>query len=144
LGDVAEYIAEIYRPGQCSIEIKIDFETIASLFLNVSMNTIRQAILDYRKLKLKPDMVTIGGKARNKIIILLSETAKHNLYQTIQHLKHLLPGTHKRLKFFQKNFIESQNKNEKREILFIDEICGCVCLCRSDCVGCSNSESSCD
>jgi hypothetical protein len=56
------------------------------------MNTIRQAILDNKKLKLKPQMVKLGGKAGNKIIITPPPVSKQNLYHTIQHIKTLLPS----------------------------------------------------
>ena len=54
LGDVAEYIKEVYSPQGCYLSIKIDLAAIDSLQLEVTIDSIRLSILKTSKLKVKP------------------------------------------------------------------------------------------
>ncbi|KAI4168021.1 MAG: hypothetical protein LQ343_006728 [Gyalolechia ehrenbergii] len=58
LKDVASHIDVYWQHSQSFISIKMDFDTINKLQLNLSMHDIRKAILKHRKLKLKPEHIT--------------------------------------------------------------------------------------
>lgn len=101
LGDIAEYIKEVYSPSKCYLEIKIDFEAIYALRLKCTTESIKKSIVAHKKLKLKPEQIVISGKHQNKILIQPNEGPvsrgrdkhlKSNIYFSMQILKTLLPS----------------------------------------------------
>lgn len=53
LGDVAEYIKEVYTADGCYLSVKLDLEAIKALQLEVDVNSIARSILKTPKLKVK-------------------------------------------------------------------------------------------
>eukprot|EP01126_Amoeba_proteus_P030001 TRINITY_DN2968_c0_g1_i9.p1 TRINITY_DN2968_c0_g1~~TRINITY_DN2968_c0_g1_i9.p1 ORF type:complete len:908 (+),score=199.39 TRINITY_DN2968_c0_g1_i9:1954-4677(+) len=75
LHDIVDYMAEVFGPSGAYLEIKIDWELVNALFIKVTLKSIIDAIIAQNKilrLGLKEDNVDIGGKFRDKIIILPS------------------------------------------------------------------------
>merc|ERR1719418_59202 len=54
LGEVSEYVEEVFLPDDCFLLIKLDVERIKLLKLEVNAETIRYSILTAPKLKIKP------------------------------------------------------------------------------------------
>jgi DNA-directed RNA polymerase III subunit RPC1 len=59
LGDIAEYIKEVYTPQGCYLSVKIDLAAIKALQLEVTTSTIRNSILKTKKLKVKEKHIDI-------------------------------------------------------------------------------------
>jgi len=89
LGQIAEYIAEVYDPSGCFLSIKLCMRTIAALLLDVNAVTVKRALLADSKLKLKdPD---IKVKAADKLHILPSDHSRSGMFFALQALKNTLP-----------------------------------------------------
>ncbi|XP_014244779.1 DNA-directed RNA polymerase III subunit RPC1 [Cimex lectularius] len=86
LGEVTEYIEEVYVPHDCFILIKIDIERIRLLKLEVDAETIRFSICS-SKLKLKPNQVIVQTPA---VITVNPSVGKESLDHTLRALKHSL------------------------------------------------------
>jgi DNA-directed RNA polymerase III subunit RPC1 len=78
LGDIAEYIKEVYTPQGCYLSIKIDLDAINALKLEVDIETICQSILKTPKLKVKDKHVTVVSPC--KLHIEPYETARDKMY----------------------------------------------------------------
>lgn len=89
LGDVAEYIKEVYSPQGCYLSIKIDLAAIDSLQLEVTIDTIKDSILKTSKLKVKEKHLKV--MSYNKMHIEPYETGRDKLYFVMQQLKSKLP-----------------------------------------------------
>jgi DNA-directed RNA polymerase III subunit RPC1 len=59
LGDVCEYIKEVYTPRGCYLEVKVDLESIEKLKLEVTTESIKHSIFHSPKIKLKEKNVSI-------------------------------------------------------------------------------------
>ena len=59
LGDIAEYIKEVYTPKGCYLSIKLDLEAIEALKLELSIDQIKSSILSTPRLKVKDKNITI-------------------------------------------------------------------------------------
>ena len=88
LGDIAEYIKEVYSPQGCYLSLKIDFAAIEALQLEVTIDSIKQSILA-GKLKVKERHLKIVK--HNKMHIEPYETGRDKLYFVMQQLKSKLP-----------------------------------------------------
>jgi hypothetical protein len=53
LGDIAEYIEEVYSPGQCYLTVKIDLAAINALQLGINAESIAKSIREHKKLRVK-------------------------------------------------------------------------------------------
>uniref|UniRef100_A0A6B2KWD9 DNA-directed RNA polymerase subunit n=1 Tax=Arcella intermedia TaxID=1963864 RepID=A0A6B2KWD9_9EUKA len=92
LGDITEYIAEIYKPNaRPFLSIEIDWSLVVSLRLRLNVYSIRNAILSDKtqKLKLKEEDVDVSTK--NKIII-RPPGVSDSVYFALQNLKMKLPN----------------------------------------------------
>ena len=89
LGDVAEYIKEVYTPEGCYLSIKLDLAAINALKLEVDIASIAESILKTPKLKVKKENLSISG--REKIKIAPYETGRDKMYFFMQQLKAKLP-----------------------------------------------------
>ena len=81
LGDIAEYIKEVYSPEGCYLSIKIDMAAINALQLEVTVESIKQSILKTAKLKVKERHIKVID---NKIHIEPYETSRDKLYFVMQ------------------------------------------------------------
>ncbi len=89
LGDVAEYIKEVYSPQGCYLSLKIDIAAIEALQLEVTIESIRDSILKTGKLKVKDKHLKIVK--HDKMHIEPYETGRDKLYFIMQQLKSKLP-----------------------------------------------------
>lgn len=78
LGDVAEYIKEVYSPHGCYIVVKLDIKAISALQLEVDIDSIKRAIIKTSKLKVKEKHVVVVSK--EKLQIEPFETSRDKMY----------------------------------------------------------------
>jgi DNA-directed RNA polymerase III subunit RPC1 len=95
IADVAEYIKEIYEPQRCFLLIKLDEEKIKDNRIMCRGIDVVHAILRHKKLKLKPEHVSVLGNG-SKVMIIPPEaivrrgkdaSLLHNRYFTLQFVK---------------------------------------------------------
>ena len=48
----------MFGPHQCHVQIRLDWDTIRKLGLELTINDIRKAIINAKKLKLKKDVIS--------------------------------------------------------------------------------------
>jgi DNA-directed RNA polymerase III subunit RPC1 len=89
LGDVAEYIKEVYTAQGCYLSIKLDLEAIKSLQLEVTVDTIKHSILKAPKLKVKEQHISVASDCQ--IDIEPYDTSRDRMYFALQALKSKLP-----------------------------------------------------
>lgn len=118
LGDIAEYIKEVYTKNGCYLAVKIDLEAIKDLHLGVSMQSIQQSIIK-GKLKLKEKHVLI--KSDNKIHIEPYDESREKMYFEMQKLKNKLPRVSiKGINTIVRAVISKKKKNENKHKLFVE------------------------
>ncbi|KAL1139349.1 hypothetical protein AAG570_006333 [Ranatra chinensis] len=88
LGEVTEYLEEIYVSCDCFLLIKLDLERIRLLKLEVDAESIKYSICT-SKLKLKPRNVLVQTPS---VITIKYQTSKDSLDCTLRILKDSLPG----------------------------------------------------
>ncbi|CAG0896236.1 unnamed protein product, partial [Darwinula stevensoni] len=88
LGEVSEYIEEVYLPAECFLLVKLDIERIRLLKLEVDAECIRYSLCTC-KLKLKPGNVTVVSSSL--ITVKPNVSSRSTLYYSLQHLKEELP-----------------------------------------------------
>ncbi|EDO36291.1 predicted protein [Nematostella vectensis] len=108
LGEVTEYIEEVFLPDNCYLLIKLDTERIRLLKLEVDADTIQAAICSSRKLRLNQSQVRVHSSA--VICVYPTESAKSSLHYVMQQLRSDLPGV-----------LIKGYKNVTRAIIHIDE-----------------------
>ncbi|CAH6722905.1 DNA-directed RNA polymerase III subunit Rpc1p [[Candida] jaroonii] len=103
LHDVAYYIQDVYRNNMAYLSVKIDLKTIEKLQLELSIESIAQAIANAPKLKISPAHVSISGEDRINILVTISDKLdartmsgdfkdhSNTLFFRMQHLKRVLP-----------------------------------------------------
>jgi len=90
LGEVSEYVEEVFTPDACYLLIKIDINRIKLLKLEVDTQTIKYSLCIAPKLKIKPQHVSIHSKSI--LTIHPQETGKSSMYYVMQMLKGALPS----------------------------------------------------
>ncbi|XP_064623865.1 DNA-directed RNA polymerase III subunit RPC1-like [Lineus longissimus] len=88
LGEVSEYMEEVFLPDDCFIMVKLDLERIKLLKLEVSIDSIVQSICS-SKLRIKPGQIRCHND--NIICVEPVETSKSSMYYVMQQLKETLP-----------------------------------------------------
>ncbi|CAH1249658.1 POLR2A [Branchiostoma lanceolatum] len=88
LGEVTEYMEEVYLPDDCFLLIKLHMDRIKLLKLEVSADTIRYSICT-SKLRIKPASIVVHGESI--LCVTPSETAQSTMYYNMQKLKENLP-----------------------------------------------------
>ncbi|XP_015123305.1 DNA-directed RNA polymerase III subunit RPC1 [Diachasma alloeum] len=88
LGEVTEYIEEVYLPDDCFLLIKLDIDRIKLLKLEVDANSIRYALCT-SKLKLNPKHVNVRGES---ILTINPSSQKHSLNHALMLLKESVPN----------------------------------------------------
>jgi DNA-directed RNA polymerase III subunit RPC1 len=92
LGEICSEINIVVRPHDLYLELMLDMEAINQLQLDVTIHSVRLAVLGAPKLKLKPQHVLIAGE--NILHVLPSEEAlieKRALF-TLQHMRLAIPA----------------------------------------------------
>jgi DNA-directed RNA polymerase III subunit RPC1 len=104
LGQISEYLKEVYTEKECYISVKLDMEAIEQLKLNIDATTVRQSILSgsrgvtrvaiLRGLKSHHVKVKEGSKSRLRIYVPETKTVagrQQSLFFAMQALKAALP-----------------------------------------------------
>jgi DNA-directed RNA polymerase III subunit RPC1 len=89
LGQVANYIKEVYCESQVYLSIKIDLDLIMRLGLIINAKSIRDSILSTPRTKLKePNVILVNP---HRLHITVPGTMKGKLLQNLQQLRKQLP-----------------------------------------------------
>uniref|UniRef100_A0A674G861 DNA-directed RNA polymerase subunit n=1 Tax=Taeniopygia guttata TaxID=59729 RepID=A0A674G861_TAEGU len=88
LGEISEYIEEVFLPDDCFILVKLSLERIRLLRLEVNAETVRYSIC-VSKLRVKPGDVAVHGEA--VVCVTPRENSKSSMYYVLQSLKEELP-----------------------------------------------------
>uniref|UniRef100_A0A8C2PGV5 DNA-directed RNA polymerase subunit n=1 Tax=Capra hircus TaxID=9925 RepID=A0A8C2PGV5_CAPHI len=88
LGEISEYIEEVFLPDDCFILVKLSLERIRLLRLEVNAETVRYSICMSR-LRVKPGDVAVHGEA--VLCVTPRENSKSSMYYVLQFLKEDLP-----------------------------------------------------
>nr|XP_032834584.1 DNA-directed RNA polymerase III subunit RPC1 isoform X1 [Petromyzon marinus] len=88
LGEVSEYIEEVFLPDSCFILVKLSLERIRLLRLEVNAETVRYSVCVSR-LRVRPCDVTVHGEAI--VCVTPRESARSSTYYVMQSLKQQLP-----------------------------------------------------
>ncbi|XP_074647199.1 DNA-directed RNA polymerase III subunit RPC1-like [Tubulanus polymorphus] len=89
LGEVCEYMEEVFLPDSCFMLMKLDLDRIKLLKLEVDISSIVDSIV-MSKLKIKPPDIQCHGD--NVICVTPVESSKSSLYYVLQQLKQDLPN----------------------------------------------------
>ncbi|XP_005736479.1 DNA-directed RNA polymerase III subunit RPC1 isoform X1 [Pundamilia nyererei] len=88
LGEISEYIEEVFLPDDCFILVKLSLERIRLLRLEVNAETVRYSIC-MSKLRVKPADIAVHGEA--VVCVSPRENSKSSMYYVLQSLKAELP-----------------------------------------------------
>ncbi|XP_019730084.1 DNA-directed RNA polymerase III subunit RPC1 isoform X2 [Hippocampus comes] len=88
LGEISEYIEEVFLPDDCFILVKLSLERIRLLRLEVNAETVRYSIC-MSKLRVKPGDIAVHGEA--VVCVSPRENNKSSMYYVMQSLKAELP-----------------------------------------------------
>ncbi|MED6293712.1 DNA-directed RNA polymerase III subunit RPC1 [Characodon lateralis] len=88
LGEISEYIEEVFLPDDCFILVKLSLERIRLLRLEVNAETVRYSIC-MSKLRVKPADIAVHGEA--VVCVSPRENNKSSMYYVLQSLKEELP-----------------------------------------------------
>ncbi|KAL5018248.1 hypothetical protein ScPMuIL_003970 [Solemya velum] len=88
LGEVSEYLEEVFLPDDCFMLVKLDLDRIRLLKLEVSVGSIKESICS-SKFKIKHQNVHIHSEA--VLTVHPVETSKSSMYYVLQQLKKELP-----------------------------------------------------
>uniref|UniRef100_H3BGV0 DNA-directed RNA polymerase subunit n=1 Tax=Latimeria chalumnae TaxID=7897 RepID=H3BGV0_LATCH len=88
LGEISEYIEEVFLPDDCFILVKLSLERIRLLRLEVNAETVRYSIC-MSKLRVKPGDIAVHGEAI--VCVTPRENSKSSMYYVLQFLKEELP-----------------------------------------------------
>ena len=89
LGDISEYIQEIYASDAAYIKIKLNVKAMKALQLDVDVFSVESALLKSSKLKIKGPDIILGPP--DYISIRVPSRSNENPYMVAQQLKRLLP-----------------------------------------------------
>ncbi|KAK2866790.1 hypothetical protein Q7C36_002846 [Tachysurus vachellii] len=88
LGEISEYIEEVFLPDDTFILVKLSLERIRLLRLEVNAETVRYSIC-MSKLRVKPGDIAVHGEA--VVCVSPRENSKSSMYYVLQSLKQELP-----------------------------------------------------
>jgi DNA-directed RNA polymerase III subunit RPC1 len=98
LGDIAEYIEEVYQPDGCAhLNLKLDLEAIQALQLEVDVYAVQRALVKAPKLKICDGHLLVSYPDRIKIHLPTGKKSANNGGETsspyfgLQQLKRMLP-----------------------------------------------------
>ncbi|KAF9975704.1 DNA-directed RNA polymerase III subunit [Actinomortierella ambigua] len=89
LGDIAEWVEEVYKPDECYLGVRLDMDAIRRLQLETDLDEVAKAIGRDRKLKIGHENVQSHKPDRLRIYV--KDTGKGDLYYSIKNLKRALP-----------------------------------------------------
>ncbi|CAF0881239.1 unnamed protein product [Adineta ricciae] len=91
LGQVSQYIEEVYESDACYLSIKLDLDRIRLLKLEINpMSIIDSIVADKKMKKVKYNQLSIAGS--DLIQLEVADTLKGNMYYTMKRYKETLPN----------------------------------------------------
>ena len=90
LGEVSEYIEEVFLPDNCFILVKLDIDRIKLLKLEVSAESIRYSLCNSKVIKVKPSDCQVIGESM--ITVKPSVSGKTSMYYQLQFIKDKIPA----------------------------------------------------
>ncbi|CAF1214927.1 unnamed protein product [Adineta steineri] len=120
LGQVSQYIEEVYESDSCYILIKLDLERIRLLKLEINAMSIIDSIVQDKKMKkVKYNQLTLADT--DTIYLHASDTLKGNIYYTIKRYKEILPNiVVKGISTVDRAVITVDEKEGKQHKLFVE------------------------
>jgi DNA-directed RNA polymerase III subunit RPC1 len=120
LGQVSQYIEEVYESDDCYILIKLDLDRIRLLKLEITpMSIIDSIVADKKMKKVKYNQLSIN--APDTIVLHASDTLKGNIYFSIKRYKETLPNVVvKGISTVDRAVISVDEKEGKRHRLFVE------------------------
>jgi len=75
LGQISRFVKEVYRARDCYVAVKLDWDVINKLQLDIDIDRVRNAIISAPKLKVKKDDIEICGVRADVLRIRPNEAA---------------------------------------------------------------------
>jgi len=120
LGQISQYIEEVYESDTCYILIKLDLDRIRLLKLEINANSIIDSIVNDKKMK-KVKYNQLSLPSSDTICLHVSETLKGNIYYTIKRYKEILPNiVVKGISTVDRAVITVDEKEGKQHKLFVE------------------------
>jgi DNA-directed RNA polymerase III subunit RPC1 len=93
LGDIAEFIEEVYQHDGCYLGVKLDLKAIQALQLEIDVDTVQRAIIKAPKLKMHEQQVRVQHPDRIRVYLPTGkkEDVLSSPYFGLQQLKRQLP-----------------------------------------------------
>jgi DNA-directed RNA polymerase III subunit RPC1 len=88
IGQISEYIREVYDVVSCYIEVRLNFEIISDLQLEITNQSVINSILSISKLKLTEKLIKVND---DKIRIFPPNRDRDKLQYSMQFLKRMIP-----------------------------------------------------
>lgn len=90
LGDICEYIKEVYSAEGCHLSIKLSEKTIEALRLEIKAVNVMSSILATPRIKLKTENFKLFPNKPYKLLVVPSPNDKEAIYFSIQMIKRKL------------------------------------------------------
>lgn len=120
LGQVSQYIEEVYESDDCYLLIKLDLDRIRLLKLEINAMSIIDSIVQDKKMK-KVKYNQLALNSSDTITLHVSDTLKGNMYYTIKRYKEILPHiVVKGISSVDRAVITVDEKEGKRHKLFVE------------------------
>lgn len=87
---MAEYFRIFCSDGGCYVAVKLDLARISNLFLEIDIQLVATRILSDRKLKLKPDNISIKSASLLHVYPRVDPKKPINVIHLLQTLQHSL------------------------------------------------------
>jgi len=120
LGQISQYIEEVYESDDCYLLIKLDLDRIRLLKLEVTALSIIDSIVQDKKMK-KVKYNQLALNSSDIITLHTSDTLKGNMYYTIKRYKEILPNiVIKGISTVDRAVITVDEKEGKKHKLFVE------------------------
>ena len=120
LGQISQYIEEVYESDDCYLLIKLDLDRIRLLKLEINAHSIVDSIVNDKKMK-KVKYNQISIPATDTITLHASDTLKGSVYYTIKRYKETLPNVVvKGISTVDRAVISVDEKEGKQHKLFVE------------------------
>lgn len=90
MGDICEYIKEVYSAEGCHLSIKLSEKTIEALRLEIKAVNVMNSILATPRIKLKTENFKLFPNKPYKLLVVPSPNDKEAIYFSIQMIKRKL------------------------------------------------------
>jgi DNA-directed RNA polymerase III subunit RPC1 len=120
LGQIAQYIDEVFETDDCYLLIKLDVERIRLLKLEISAMSIIDSIVQDKKMK-KVKYNQLSIVSADTLTLHVSDTLKGNMYYTVKRYKEVLPNVVvKGISTVDRAVITVDEKEGKQHKLFVE------------------------